>query len=171
MRKQSLWIPPVCTIYQLQLHEEMVRDRLIVGLQNTLLSRAVTKVCQAEAIKVQQSLIRIDTTPIGNVRKFCQETQQNHGSGLRRTKERDHSVPPMINISALLKMLPAISARRRATFKSLPITAQMGVCESSQQQSDKVTHGAFLGAIWTAQRGSEWSLHGLLHPYRSRGNC
>lgn len=65
------------------LHDEMIRDRLVVGLRNAKLSerlqldaeltldKAVTAVRQAEAVKEQQTVVRSkdDSLPIGSIRK------------------------------------------------------------------------------------------------------
>ena len=68
------------------LHEEMIRDRLVVGLRNAKLSeklqldaeltleKAVTRVRQAEAIRLQQPLLRGEAvgkpdTPVGVVQR------------------------------------------------------------------------------------------------------
>ena len=77
------------------LHDEMIRDRIVVGIRNSTLSekmqldseltlaKAVTQVRQAEAVKQQQSLLRSQhDAPIGVVKR---------GKGGTKSKKPNHT--------------------------------------------------------------------------------
>ena len=75
------------------LHDEMIRDRIVVGIRNSKLSEklqldpdltlasAITQVRQSEAVKLQQSVIRgKPDTPVGSLQRGKGGLRPNKGS-------------------------------------------------------------------------------------------
>ena len=93
------------------LHDEMIRDRIVVGIRNTSLSermqlqpdldlkKAVTQVRQAEAIKQQQPLLRSGSvgkpdTPVGTVHQDRTWQRPRPGPKSRQNTRATHSSQP-----------------------------------------------------------------------------
>ena len=146
------------------LHEEMIRDRIVVGLldaklseklqldQELMLSKAVTQVRQAEAIKQQQALLWGETpsmcmgamhpdTHVGAVQKNKQFTQREDKLSPTSTCDRCGKSP-----SHERQQCPARDAiyhkcAKRGHFKAVCRAAKMGGIHSPGEDS------SFLGGV------------------------
>ena len=173
------------------LHEEMIRDRLVVGLRNAKLSeklqldaeltleKAVTQVRQAEAIRLQQPLLRGEAvgkpdTPVGVVQrgkpgaKGKQSHQARHKAGASthsypKACSRCGKSPPHDRQHCPAKDAICRKCAKRGHFQAVcRSSVKVGGVQAGQDPSEAPydSSDVFLGAITyqSAETANPWAV-------------
>ena len=166
-----------------ELHDEMIRDRIVVGIRNSALSEklqldprltldsAISQVRQSEAIKQQQTLLRggKPDTPVGAVHKGRGGPRAYRGSGSYNTPT-SHKQPQ--DVCPWCGRRPAHSkaqcpakdqlcnnCHKRGHYKSVcRSTAKVGGIGASSEEEKTV----FLGAVTHNTKDDPWAVEMLL---------
>ena len=164
-----------------ELHDEMIRDRIVVGIRNSALSEklqldprltldsAISQVRQSEAIKQQQPLLRggKPDTPVGAVHKGRGGPRAYRGSGSYNTPT-SHKQPQ--DVCPWCGRRPAHSkaqcpakdqlcnnCHKRGHYKSVcRSTAKVGGIGASSEEEKTV----FLGAVTHNTKDDPWAVLG-----------
>ena len=166
-----------------ELHDEMIRDRIVVGIRNSALSEklqldprltldsAISQVRQSEAIKQQQPLLRggKPDTPVGAVHKGRGGPRAYRGSGSYNTPT-SHKQPQ--DVCPWCGRRPAHSkaqcpakdqlcnnCHKRGHYKAVcRSTAKVGGIGASSEEKKTV----FLGAVTHNTKDDPWAVEMLL---------
>jgi hypothetical protein len=161
------------------LHDEMIRDRIVVGIRNSALSeklqldseltldKAITRVRQAEAVKQQQPLLRgKPDTPVGALQKGRGGSRGGRGGTPAGSKQ-----PQSQQQSACTRCgrRPAhdkaqCPARNQTSNKCKKLGHFAAVCRTSkkvrnvQTNQDSAEEDAFLGTVSHESSDADWTI-------------
>ena len=157
------------------LHDEMIRDRIVVGIRNATLAeklqldadltldKAVTQARQAEAIKLQQPLLRgggKPDTPVGAVQrgdsgyKGKQSRKGSHNSGATVRKQPGSSTacsrcgkyPAHDKQHCPARDATCRKCKKRGHFQAVCRSARVGGIQGNTEMGDGLD-SAFLGSV------------------------
>ena len=148
-----------------RLHDEMIRDRLVVGLRDAKLSeklqldaeltldKAVSQVRQAEAVKKQQAVIRSegDSVPIGSIKKGSSRLSAKPVKPFSQSKVKSCSwcgkVPAHDRQKCPAKEAVCRKCQKKGHFQRVcRSAASVGTLHSGDSSSDESVK-TFLGAV------------------------
>ena len=148
-----------------RLHDEMIRDRLVVGLRDAKLSeklqldaeltldKAVSQVRQAEAVKKQQAVIRSegDSVPIGSIKKGSSRLSAKPVKPFSQSKVKSCSwcgkVPAHDRQKCPAKEAVCRKCQKKGHFQRVcRSAASVGTLHGGDSSSDESVE-TFLGAV------------------------
>ena len=153
------------------LHDEMIRDRIVVGISNTKLSeklqldtdltleKAVTQARQAEVVKRQQPLVRGEqgATLVGGVRGAQDTKSKNNGKPIpcaRCGKSPKHDLDKCPARNAVCR-----KCKKRGHYQVVCRTGKPGrVQQVSEDTEEKDNDSFFLGAVGDPRPDDPWAI-------------